>query len=223
MFTLREVNQMEWEMCGCLEWELNVDTKTLKSFEAMVRKDFNGPGPYPVYVLSMFFEAGGPFGTDPAFHLEHESNPLVWRPSEGVITATQANPAATTPATCSSPHGSQGCVLARHSQHPFLIEFDFVISRIIGVTRDSDWHRGLHGQNRHRVITPWIYVHRREGGRPNASSEGEDVRIRRAHIVVAFTPDNLFFLLSISSRSRRHFSTRISSGIDLARRGRARQ
>jgi hypothetical protein len=54
MFTLREINQMEREMCSYLEWELNVDTKTLKSFEAMVKKDFNGPGPYPTYLHSMF-------------------------------------------------------------------------------------------------------------------------------------------------------------------------
>src|SRR4051812_41173736 len=54
MFTLCEINQMECEMCGYLEWELNIDTKTLKSFEMMVKKNFNGPGPCPTYVLSMF-------------------------------------------------------------------------------------------------------------------------------------------------------------------------
>ena len=54
MFSLREINQMECEMCSYLEWELNVDTKALKSFEAMVSKDFNGPGPYQTYALSMF-------------------------------------------------------------------------------------------------------------------------------------------------------------------------
>jgi hypothetical protein len=47
MFTLRE-------MCSYLEWELNVDTKTLKMFETMVKKDFAGPGPYPTYLMSMF-------------------------------------------------------------------------------------------------------------------------------------------------------------------------
>jgi hypothetical protein len=53
MFSLREVNQMEREMCSYLEWELTVDSSTLKRFEAMVKKDFNGPGPYPTtYVLS---------------------------------------------------------------------------------------------------------------------------------------------------------------------------
>jgi len=51
MFQLREVNQMEREMCQYLDWELNVEPSTLKEFEDMVRKDFAGPGPYPTYVL----------------------------------------------------------------------------------------------------------------------------------------------------------------------------
>jgi hypothetical protein len=51
MFQLREINQMEREMCQYLDWELNVEPSTLKEFEAMVRKDFAGPGPYPTYVL----------------------------------------------------------------------------------------------------------------------------------------------------------------------------
>jgi hypothetical protein len=52
MFQLREINQMEREMCQYLDWELNVEPSTLKEFEAMVRKDFAGPGPYPTYVLT---------------------------------------------------------------------------------------------------------------------------------------------------------------------------
>ncbi|KZP27605.1 hypothetical protein FIBSPDRAFT_710041, partial [Athelia psychrophila] len=51
MFQLREVNQMEREMCQYLDWELNVEPQTLAAFEEMVRKDFAGPGPYPVYIL----------------------------------------------------------------------------------------------------------------------------------------------------------------------------
>ncbi|KAG1716490.1 hypothetical protein ID866_694 [Astraeus odoratus] len=51
MFQLREINQMEREMCQYLEWELNVDPLTLKEFEEMVRKDFAGTGPYPTYIL----------------------------------------------------------------------------------------------------------------------------------------------------------------------------
>src|ERR1700679_1428848 len=48
MFALREINQMEREMCSYLEWQLNVDPTTLNEFESMIRKDFkNATGPYP--------------------------------------------------------------------------------------------------------------------------------------------------------------------------------
>src|SRR5882762_11152189 len=51
MFALREINQMEREMCSYLEWQLNVDPSTLRDFEAQVRRDFAGPGPYSPIVL----------------------------------------------------------------------------------------------------------------------------------------------------------------------------
>jgi hypothetical protein len=51
MFQLREINQMEREMCQYLDWELNIKPSTLTEFEDMVRKDFAEPGPYPTYVL----------------------------------------------------------------------------------------------------------------------------------------------------------------------------
>ncbi|KIK57986.1 hypothetical protein GYMLUDRAFT_45554 [Collybiopsis luxurians FD-317 M1] len=51
MFTLREINQMEREMCSYLEWELNVDIPILSNFQYMVKKDFGSPqGSYPTYV-----------------------------------------------------------------------------------------------------------------------------------------------------------------------------
>ncbi|PPQ87435.1 hypothetical protein CVT25_008171 [Psilocybe cyanescens] len=40
MFTLREVNQMEREMCTYLDWELTVDDPILSNFENAVRTDF---------------------------------------------------------------------------------------------------------------------------------------------------------------------------------------
>jgi hypothetical protein len=46
MFALREVNQMEREMCAYLDWELNVDPDCLREFERAVRGNFTGPGPY---------------------------------------------------------------------------------------------------------------------------------------------------------------------------------
>lgn len=40
MFSLKEINQMEREMCGYLEWHLNVNTEDLEKFEREVRRDF---------------------------------------------------------------------------------------------------------------------------------------------------------------------------------------
>src|SRR5713226_36949 len=51
MFALREINQMEWEMCSYLEWQLSVNPSTLRDFQARVQHDFAGPGPYPTTVL----------------------------------------------------------------------------------------------------------------------------------------------------------------------------
>jgi hypothetical protein len=55
MFSLREINQMEREMCSYLDWELTVDNPILSNFEAMVQRDFppNSKGPYPTYSLHM--------------------------------------------------------------------------------------------------------------------------------------------------------------------------
>ncbi|KAF7298062.1 Alternative cyclin Pcl12 [Mycena chlorophos] len=55
MFSLREINQMEREMCSYLDWELTVDNPILSNFEAMVRRDFppDSKGPYPTYSLHM--------------------------------------------------------------------------------------------------------------------------------------------------------------------------
>ncbi|KAF5380354.1 hypothetical protein D9615_004697 [Tricholomella constricta] len=54
MFSLREINQMEREMCNYLEWELSVDNSILTTFETRLREDFQSPsGPYPSYPLSM--------------------------------------------------------------------------------------------------------------------------------------------------------------------------
>ena len=65
MFQLREINQMEREMCQYLEWELNVDPVTLREFEEMVKKDFVGPGPYPTYILPSSSKTSPPPSTNP--------------------------------------------------------------------------------------------------------------------------------------------------------------
>jgi hypothetical protein len=65
MFQLREINQMEREMCYYLEWELNVDMVTLREFEDMVKKDFIGEGPYPTYILPSSSTTTPPPTTNP--------------------------------------------------------------------------------------------------------------------------------------------------------------
>jgi hypothetical protein len=51
MFTLREINQMEREMCGYLEWCLNVKPEDLHDFEAMVRKEYGSASAAPIPVV----------------------------------------------------------------------------------------------------------------------------------------------------------------------------
>ena len=54
MFSLREVNQMEREMCNYLEWELTVGEPILSSFESKVTIEFaSAQGHYLLYPLSM--------------------------------------------------------------------------------------------------------------------------------------------------------------------------
>ncbi|CAE6439594.1 unnamed protein product [Rhizoctonia solani] len=50
MFTLREINQMEREMCGYLEWCLNVKPEDLRDFETMVRKEYGSASAAPAPV-----------------------------------------------------------------------------------------------------------------------------------------------------------------------------
>jgi hypothetical protein len=98
MFQLREINQMEREMCQYLDWELNVEPSTLKEFEAMVRKDFAGPGPYPTYVLQTISKLAAtstnPF---PAIAPNSSTSPI---PSFG---PRQASPPKSTPPPPSIP------------------------------------------------------------------------------------------------------------------------
>ncbi|KAL0578906.1 hypothetical protein V5O48_003097 [Marasmius crinis-equi] len=50
LFTLREINQMEREMCNYLDWDLTVDNSTLSCFEDTLKQDFGSSrGPYPSY------------------------------------------------------------------------------------------------------------------------------------------------------------------------------
>jgi len=53
MFNLREINQMEREMCNYLEWELTAANPMLSNFVTAVKKDFREQKPsYPTYPTS---------------------------------------------------------------------------------------------------------------------------------------------------------------------------
>ncbi|KZP14353.1 hypothetical protein FIBSPDRAFT_980257 [Athelia psychrophila] len=90
MFQLREVNQMKREMCQYPDWELNVEPLTLAAFEQMVRKDFAGPGPYPVYILQNISK----LAATTTLTVNHSTSPI---PCFGPRTSTPPNPSCPRP------------------------------------------------------------------------------------------------------------------------------
>jgi len=51
MFQLKEINQMEREMCGYLEWHLNIDYQELEQFTEKTQLEFGSgvvSGPLPM-------------------------------------------------------------------------------------------------------------------------------------------------------------------------------
>ncbi|KAK7029197.1 hypothetical protein R3P38DRAFT_912005 [Favolaschia claudopus] len=62
IFPLREINAMERHMCNLLDWELNVDSRILRNFQAMVRQDFSSwsKRPYPTYSLATVSRRAAP-------------------------------------------------------------------------------------------------------------------------------------------------------------------
>ncbi|KDR76621.1 hypothetical protein GALMADRAFT_452235 [Galerina marginata CBS 339.88] len=63
MFTLREINQMEREMCSYLDWELWVDGKNLSNFTKAVTEDFGEDKDwrtYPAYPSSFVSKRAKP-------------------------------------------------------------------------------------------------------------------------------------------------------------------
>jgi hypothetical protein len=112
MFQLREINQMEREMCQYLDWELNVEPSTLKEFEAMVRKDFAGPGPYPTYVLQTISKlAASSTNPFPAIAPNSSTSPI---PSFG---PRQASPPKSTPPPPSIPINPAKAYLTPHARY----------------------------------------------------------------------------------------------------------
>lgn len=73
LFKLRELNQMEREMCRYLEWQLNVDAKALEDFKQDICTAFSGLSPYPSIriprpVPSPFTDPGASWFAPPHLH-----------------------------------------------------------------------------------------------------------------------------------------------------------
>ncbi|GJJ08459.1 hypothetical protein Clacol_002677 [Clathrus columnatus] len=114
MFSLREINQMEREMCGYLEWQLNVDPKDLRDFEAKVRKDYAPHGPCPPFVHPPV-----PVTTpQPPSQIEAEETVSLSQPSQQQPTITTAAAEEQVPMTPpASPH-RQGTLMPHSHTKP---------------------------------------------------------------------------------------------------------
>lgn len=89
MFQLQDMNQMEWEMCQYLDWEVNVELMALKEFGVMVRKDFAGPGPCPTYILQLILKlAATSTNPYPAVVPNKYKFDTILRPSSSLTTET---------------------------------------------------------------------------------------------------------------------------------------
>ncbi|KAJ7751052.1 hypothetical protein B0H16DRAFT_1841334 [Mycena metata] len=99
MFTLREISQMERELCNYLDWELTVDNPILANFEAMVKRDFppDSKGPYPTYSLHLVSkratEAAASTSTTPNHEPNSPTSPIPVFGLQCQATPTKVEPA----------------------------------------------------------------------------------------------------------------------------------
>ena len=113
MFALKEINQMEREMCGYLEWNLNVSGEEVTSFESTIRAD-HGPRAvtrsssssassvdYPITVSSPAAAYPTPETTP---NPQTSSRPIRPVPSPYKHKSYQRDPAASLPSPPASPH-----------------------------------------------------------------------------------------------------------------------
>lgn len=109
MFNLREINQMEREMCNYLEWELTAANPMLSSFEAAVRKDFREQKPtYPTYPTSFVSKraarAETSTSTSPYQEPSSSSSPVPGFTQKGASANKPGGPGTPTKAWCSNPN-----------------------------------------------------------------------------------------------------------------------
>ncbi|KAK6984737.1 hypothetical protein R3P38DRAFT_3332783 [Favolaschia claudopus] len=124
IFPLREINAMERHMCNLLDWELNVDSRILRNFQAMVRQDFSSwsKRPYPTYSLATVSRRAAPADASRFLPLGLVSNMI--RLADGLPHGTilvappypgSPAPPAPTPSASSSPAASTSSTCAESS------------------------------------------------------------------------------------------------------------
>lgn len=75
LYSLREFNQMEREMCGFLDWDLTIDHLTLSRFSEAVTSDFSTSyQDYPSYSYDMVSKRARPSAITSATRLESASS-----------------------------------------------------------------------------------------------------------------------------------------------------
>ncbi|KAI0645240.1 hypothetical protein C8Q79DRAFT_927460 [Trametes meyenii] len=116
MFALREINQMEREMCSYLEWQLNIDPNALKEFEQKVRRDFKGSGPYPTYTVTS--PAPSPVPSTTPYGQDSSSAPapsFTTRPTHGPSTSPPKPIPPPVPVHAGNPYGTSASTSASAS------------------------------------------------------------------------------------------------------------
>lgn len=92
MFNLREINQMEREMCNYLEWELTAANPMLSSFETAV-KDFREQKPsYPTYPTSFVSKRAAREASTPFQEQSSTSSPVPGFTQNGASAAKPGTP-----------------------------------------------------------------------------------------------------------------------------------
>ncbi|KAF9451509.1 hypothetical protein P691DRAFT_663084, partial [Macrolepiota fuliginosa MF-IS2] len=119
MFSLREVNQMEREMCGYLDWEITVDNEVLMNFELALKQDFGvDRDQYPNYPNTMVSKRAAraaastsntpipePSSTTspvPGFSTQRQSTPSKTQPSQSQPPLPPPPPSSSSPTSWSA-------------------------------------------------------------------------------------------------------------------------
>ncbi|KAF5389313.1 hypothetical protein D9757_003491 [Collybiopsis confluens] len=146
MFTVREVNQMEREMCGYLDWELNVEGDILASFQAKVVQDFAAlHGPYPTYSLQDVSK--------------HAARATASKPSTPVSTQTSTSPSKIMPTATVSVSSFISRQTSHFHQYTVTDLFWHIFPRVVYLATNAYWPRRFLRSNTglHHLSTCLLY------------------------------------------------------------------